>query len=133
MADEMLNGSSPWWVKAPIWLGVGIVGVPSLIAIMCLVFLFYLQPQALKENNDQTRENIRLMTVAVENNTQVVNRLVTALTEANSNNATSGVRIQRWLDLQSNLQAQTCVNAAKSSDQTRRCLDLRNPVPAGDR
>jgi hypothetical protein len=28
-----VSGEAPWWVKAPMWLSLGIVGVPSLIAI----------------------------------------------------------------------------------------------------
>lgn len=38
MSDESLaakvSSETPWWATAPIWLAAGIVGVPSLLAIM---------------------------------------------------------------------------------------------------
>jgi hypothetical protein len=104
--DFALKASSetPWWVRAPLVLGLGIVGVPSLMAIGAGYFI-----AANVIRNQKTLEQYSLSELHILNNIQ------------RDQDQTSQV-ILKFLHDDLRAQYQTCITASRNDQQRMACI-----------
>ena len=136
MADEMYHDpKTPWWVNAPAGLAAGIVGVPSLIALLCLGYVLYVQPKILEKAASQLATGIESNRVLIQHSTEIQQGWI----EERRKTAEQAETVERHLEMQ-NLQLldfmalqvrmdeQNCINSAKSPYQTQQCVAIRNSL-----
>jgi hypothetical protein len=125
---EALKGS-PWWAKAPSWLALGIVGVPSLIAIGAVSWIIYNQQQITNKHLEQSNVIINLaqqtLTAVAQHDTLSDQRYKDIQKTTTENNA----RSHALQVAQVQLQLQQCVNSAKSLYQTNKCITAAGKEP----
>ena len=98
------SGKTPWWATAPIYLSLGIVGVPSLIALGAGYYIV----QGVSHN----------LAVLTQYNLSEI----TQLNEINNEQDHRWDVVVRFMDSDLKAQFQTCVNSAKTNEQRDRCL-----------
>lgn len=106
--DFALKASSeaPWWAKAPIWLSLGIIGVPSLIAIGAGYFL-------------ASNVTTRLHTIEQMNDTE--------LHQISQMQKEQGHRwdyLLRFMQGSVEVQIRSCVHAAKTPKERDDCIKI---------
>lgn len=108
MADDKLAeevySKAPWWASAPIALTAGIVGVPSLIAIMAGVFIAKNVTAALKDLGSNGQSEMALL-----------REHMTATEKTDEG-------ILRFIEADLRVQYRTCINASKTDEAREACI-----------
>jgi len=111
LAKEIAE-ETPWWAKAPIWLAAGIVGVPSLIAIMAGYFIAHSVTRALNE-------------LVVHDQSQ--NQMLTKLHEDHNDLHQEFQAIQQFTRATLKAAQQRCLNSATTPEQRNACIQVPDP------
>jgi hypothetical protein len=108
MADEQLaeniSSKPPWWATAPIWLAAGIVGVPSLIAIMAGYFIAA-----------SVTDKLRMITTYDLSELHLLNEQI------NESKHSFDV-VEKFIADDLKAQYQTCISASRTPEQRNRCI-----------
>ena len=115
--DFALKASTeaPWWSKAPIYLSLGIIGVPSLLAIGAGYFL---------ANNVTTR----LRTIDESNHAQIVQ-----LNKINTDVERRWETVTNVMRLILEVQVKTCIHDAKNQQEVKECLTMADHLKVLER
>lgn len=103
LAEEVYS-KAPWWASAPIALTAGIVGVPSLIAIMAGVFIAKNVTAALKDLGASGQSEIAL------------------LREHMTTTQKTDEAILRFIEADLRVQYRTCIAASKTDAAKEACI-----------
>jgi len=106
---ERISEETPWWAKAPIWLAAGIVGVPSLIAIMAGYFIAHSVTTALNE-------------LVVHDQSQ--NQMLTKLHEDHDDLHREFQLIQEFMRATLKTTQQSCLHSATTPEQRAECIQV---------
>lgn len=103
LAEEVYS-KAPWWASAPIALTAGIVGVPSLIAIMAGVFIAKNVTAALKDLGNYGQSELALL-----------HEHMTETEKVNEG-------ILRFVEADLRVQYRTCINSSKTDEAKEACI-----------
>ena len=97
---EKVYSEAPWWASAPIALTAGIVGVPSLIALLSVGYIAKNVTAELKQLSTYNESEISLLHEAEKVNEGII----------------------RFIEADLRVQYKTCINASKTDEQKESCI-----------